>query len=162
MLLRLMLELFYQVKFNQMQKKINKTIRYFFIFAFLFNVIFLSFSDQVVATSGPWEKFNASLKSTGDAAGYNSALYNKPEDKMMSLVSSVIQIALEFLGVVFLILAVYGGYIYMMARGDETDVKKARDILKNSLIGSIIVVSAYAISYFIIFAIQERALNMAN
>jgi hypothetical protein len=66
------------------------------------------------------------------------------------IVGIVISAALGLLGVIFLILIVYGGYIWMMARGDESKVEKAKDTISRSIIGLIIVLAAYAITYFVI------------
>jgi len=45
---------------------------------------------------------------------------------------------------------VYAGYIWMIARGDEAKVEKAKDTIVNCIIGVVIVVGAYAITSFII------------
>ncbi|MEK7508917.1 MAG: hypothetical protein AAB568_03645 [Patescibacteria group bacterium] len=58
--------------------------------------------------------------------------------------------ALALLGVVFLVLLVYGGYIWMIARGEEAEVTKAKDTIKMAVIGLIIVLAAYAITYYVV------------
>ena len=50
------------------------------------------------------------------------------------------------MGVVFLILMIYGGYLWMLARGNEQEVEKAKNIIQNALIGLVIVLAAYAIT----------------
>ncbi len=67
-----------------------------------------------------------------------------------SLIGTVITAVLGLLGVIFLVLMVYGGYIWLIARGDEGKVEKAKDTIINSLIGLIIVLAAYAITYFVL------------
>ena len=54
------------------------------------------------------------------------------------------------LGMIFLILMLYGGYLWMTAAGKEERVTKAKNLITAAIIGVIIVVSAYAISYFVI------------
>lgn len=66
------------------------------------------------------------------------------------IIGIVISAALGLLGVIFLVLIVYGGYIWMIARGDEAAVEKAKDTISRSIIGLIIVLAAYAITYFVI------------
>jgi hypothetical protein len=44
---------------------------------------------------------------------------------------------------------IYGGYRWMMASGREEEVQKAKDTIKAAIIGLIIVLSAYTITYFI-------------
>lgn len=65
-------------------------------------------------------------------------------------IGSLISTLLAFLGVIFLILIIYAGLLWMTAAGNEDKVKKAQSILLSSVIGLIILLSAYAISYFVI------------
>lgn len=61
------------------------------------------------------------------------------------------------IGVVFGILVIYGGYLWMTARGNEEQAKKAIGILETAVIGFIIVVGAYAITSFVV----ERVITAA-
>lgn len=65
-------------------------------------------------------------------------------------VGGIINIALTLVGVIFLILTVYGGYIWMIARGDETQAKKAKDIIIMAVIGMAVVLAAYVLTNFIV------------
>jgi amino acid transporter len=73
-----------------------------------------------------------------------------------TVVGTVINAFLSVLGVLFLAYLVYGGYIWMTSAGDETKVKKATDIIRNSIIGLIIVVAAYAITFFVLSRVLEK------
>lgn len=57
------------------------------------------------------------------------------------------------LGIVLVVLLVYGGFLYLTAAGNEQQVTKAKDVIKNSIIGLVIIVSAFAISTFVIGAL---------
>ena len=59
-------------------------------------------------------------------------------------IGQIIQTALSFVGVVFFLLMLYGGFIWMTARGDETQAKKAKDIIIMATIGMVIILLAYA------------------
>lgn len=72
------------------------------------------------------------------------------EDTLLETVGSLINVLLGFLGVIFLILIIYAGLLWMTAGGAEDNVKKAKQILLNSVIGLVILLSAYAISQFVI------------
>jgi hypothetical protein len=62
------------------------------------------------------------------------------------------------LGVIFLVLTIYGGFIWMNARGRETEVEKAQGIIRATVIGLAIVVAAYAISYFVVEVLTSETL----
>lgn len=64
-------------------------------------------------------------------------------------IGTVINAALTLVGLIFLVLMVYAGYLWMTARGESEQIDKAKDIIKASIIGLVIVLSAYAISAFV-------------
>lgn len=67
-----------------------------------------------------------------------------------TLVGKLITALLSVLGIVFVILVIYAGFMYLSAQGDTTKVQKANKLLTQSVIGLIIVIAAYAISNFVI------------
>ncbi|MDD5071280.1 MAG: hypothetical protein PHQ42_00925 [Patescibacteria group bacterium] len=66
-----------------------------------------------------------------------------------SLIGSLIGAALSFIGILFFILVIYGGYLWMTARGNEEQVGKAISIVTQAAIGLIIVAAAYLITRFL-------------
>ena len=64
-------------------------------------------------------------------------------------VAAVIKAVLALIGTIFLVLTIYAGILWMTAQGNEEQVTKAVGIIKASVIGLIIVMSAYAITYFV-------------
>lgn len=58
--------------------------------------------------------------------------------------------ALAFIGVIFFILMVYGGILWMTARGSEEVVRRAQEIIKAAIAGIIIVFLSYAITQFVL------------
>jgi len=66
------------------------------------------------------------------------------------IIAKIIRAFLGVLGIVALGFTLYGGYIYMTAGGDDTKVKTSKAILKNMVIGLAIILSAFAITQFVI------------
>jgi hypothetical protein len=54
------------------------------------------------------------------------------------------------LGVLFIVLIIYGGIIWLTAAGNEESVKKAVSTIKHAFIGLVIVLLAYIVSIFVI------------
>ena len=75
------------------------------------------------------------------------------------IVGRIINAFLSLFGIIFLILVIYGGYRWMMASGREEELSKAKSTIRSAVIGLIIVLSAYAISYFITQALQKATAN---
>ncbi len=70
-----------------------------------------------------------------------------------AVVAKIIQIALGFLGVIFIILIIIAGFRWMTASGNEESIKKATATIKSAIIGLVIVLAAYTITYFIFNAL---------
>ncbi len=108
-----------------------------------------------VSAVGLGDAFGSNLdKAAGqEGAGYSTST------SLESIISIVIQVALSFLGVIFLVLMVYGGYLWMTARGNEEQVKKAQNIIITAIVGLVIILAAYAISYLILSRLGGATLN---
>ena len=78
---------------------------------------------------------------------------NLPKADLQSFIGQIIQGLLGIVGLLFFVLAVYGGFIWMKARGNEKEVERAKEIITNAIIGIIIVAAAYAITAFILKAL---------
>jgi hypothetical protein len=104
--------------------------------------------------------WDETLKKTAgmEGAGYVTEDVTGPEE----MIAAVIQTALSFLGIVFLLLTIYGGYLWMTARGNEQQVEKAKNLLTAAIIGLIIVLAAYTISYFVMQKLGEGTLNQSS
>ena len=68
---------------------------------------------------------------------------------LATTVATVIKAVLALVGTVFLVLTIYAGILWMTAQGEEEKVTKAKEIIKASVIGLVIIMSAYAITYFV-------------
>ncbi len=117
--------------------------RYFVILIAV--LVLLGVANTVLAGAGISEKFNSSLMDTAIQTGHVPTDYNSIED----VIAIAIKTFLGLLGIIFLVLTIYAGYNYMMARGNEQEVEKAKGTLQHVIIGLIIVLSAYAITIFI-------------
>lgn len=83
------------------------------------------------------------LQIIGGQAGYNTTLSTP------IIIGYVIQAFLGFLGITFIVLLIMAGYKWMSANGNEEDVKKATQTIKESIIGLFITLSAWTIWDFI-------------
>lgn len=66
-----------------------------------------------------------------------------------TVVGTIIKAFLGLLGIIFVILMIIAGFNWMTAGGDEDKINKAKDTIRAAVIGLIIVVAAYAITYFV-------------
>lgn len=76
-----------------------------------------------------------------------------------SIIGKVINSIVVFLGVIFLVLAIWSGGSWMFAAGDTEKVAAARETLSAAIIGVIITASAYVIMNFVFNELLARALS---
>lgn len=136
---------------------------------FLKSIILLAVSIFIITTFGNY-CYSANLKNAfendsplqkiaGDSgAGYDT---NNKGD-IEKTIGQILTILFSFLGIIFLILMIYSGFLWMTARGDEAQVTKARGIMTAAIIGLIIILMSYVISYFIIKNIGEGTLKNSS
>lgn len=95
---------------------------------------------------------NNLMDRTASSAGYAPAT----ETSFSEILGSVVRAALSFVGVIFLVLTVYAGYLWMTARGDSDQVDKAGTIIRSAVIGLIITTAAYSIVAWVLPTILSR------
>jgi uncharacterized membrane protein len=66
-----------------------------------------------------------------------------------TIVARIISAALGLVGIIFFLLMLYAGFLWMTARGNEKSSAKAKEIIVSATIGLVIVAGAYAITTLI-------------
>ncbi|MDD2807261.1 MAG: hypothetical protein PHW95_01920 [Patescibacteria group bacterium] len=87
-----------------------------------------------------------------DTAGENGAGYDttKPKETALATVAgTIVQLFISLIGIIFISYTVYGGYLWMTAAGNEEKVSQAKKIIRDGIIGIIIILSAAAIYTFV-------------
>jgi cytochrome bd-type quinol oxidase subunit 2 len=117
------------------------------------SILSILFVFSAVQAAGLSNAFNKDMLGAASGNQYNS------ETDLNKIIGTSIQAILALLGIIFIVLIVYGGITWMTAEGEESKIEKAKKTIQNSIIGLIIVVSAYAISYFVINALSANTLK---
>lgn len=71
------------------------------------------------------------------------------------IIARIINITLLFLGVIAVGLVVYAGFLWMTSGGSEDKIDEAKKILRNAVIGLVIVLSAWGIASFILSRLMQ-------
>jgi cysteine-rich repeat protein len=69
------------------------------------------------------------------------------------IAARIINIFLSVLGVVFFVLILYAGFLWMTSGGSEEQVGRAKTMMRNAIIGLIIILMSYALTTFVINAL---------
>ncbi len=102
----------------------------------------------------PVKAQNAAAEITKDLSQTNAKAKLSPAS-VTQVVGQAIQVIVSITGVVFLIITVYAGILYLTAAGDEAKVKKAKSMLTTGVIGIVIIMMAYAIASFVTTSLSE-------
>jgi hypothetical protein len=105
----------------------------------------------------PGESFGNVLRRVACGAGYIRAgdVDVADETRLVEIVGTFVSVALAFTGVVFVVLMVYGGYLWMTAQGNEEQVGEAQKLIRNAVLGIIVVFAAFTVSYAVLLAVNS-------
>jgi TRAP-type C4-dicarboxylate transport system permease small subunit len=107
-----------------------------------------------VAARATLTEATTELTTVGQAIGTDVTTNSLPD-----LIGEIINILLSVLGIVFVVLIVYAGYLYLTDAGGGEHVKKAKNLLTTSIIGLVIIIAAYAIANYVISALAGAAVG---
>jgi uncharacterized BrkB/YihY/UPF0761 family membrane protein len=90
------------------------------------------------------------LEETAEAANISTEGGDLP-----TTVGSIISIGLGAIGIIFLVLLVYAGFLWMTAMGDPKKVSTAKDLIIAAVSGIIVIVLAYSITSFVLSSLSD-------
>jgi cbb3-type cytochrome oxidase subunit 3 len=129
--------------FKNMKNKKNKLILSFLL------SFFCLFSGNYVLAGDYGLNATVNEGKLKTAFNVNEVNKNSADNFLSSRVGIIIGSILSFIGVMFMLLIIYGGILWMTAMGKENQVEKAKNIIIQAVIGLVIVLAAYAITAFI-------------
>jgi len=121
-----------------------KLIKYFLaIFVFSLSLATVS---PVLAEDSSLQGLNATAN---QVSAYKGQTGTDARTTILDRVGGIVGLILSFIGIIFLVLTVYAGFLWMTAQGNSSQVEKAKDLLINAIIGLVIVTAAYSITIFV-------------
>lgn len=97
-----------------------------------------------LAQVSPFEKAATLVGEVGTNAGLG-----QPKE-LTVILGQIINVVLGFLGILLLGYLLYAGFLWMTAGGVKDNVDKAKGMIKNAIIGLVIIVAAFSISNFVL------------
>ncbi|NCN99870.1 hypothetical protein GW920_02000 [Candidatus Falkowbacteria bacterium] len=117
------------------------------IISFFLLTIFAIFSIQVtsaqILNQDAQDTLQTMTDATAGAANFGSTTVGQ-------VVGGIIAIALSLVSIIFIILMVTAGFRWMTAQGNEEIISSSKDSIRGAIIGLIVTMSAYAITYFVL------------
>ncbi len=127
-------------------KKIISSLLIFFSLLFVYQIL-PAFGGVPVAQAGATDLDEQIGFENGEVSDNFGG--DNPVD-IREMIIDLVKIFLTFLAIIFLILIIWGGYQWMVASGNSEKVDQAKDTIKNGVIGMIIIMCAYSITYFVL------------
>lgn len=100
-------------------------------------------NQALAATPSVNEMFGGSGSNFAETAGFSTI-------NLVLLIARLIRAFLTVTGIIAVVFIIYAGFRWTTAGGDDTKVKKAKDILKNAVIGLVIIFSSFIVAQFVI------------
>lgn len=129
-------------------KKIIASLILFSLAAFAFT--------PALAASPVNEDINNQLEPIADLYGGDQ---NVGTEDLAATIADIIQIVLGLLGIIFIILIIYAGLMWMTSAGNDERISKAKRIMVAAVIGVAIVLAAYIITAFVINSLVDATTN---
>ncbi|HQB50942.1 MAG TPA: hypothetical protein PLT32_01850 [bacterium] len=127
----------------------HKFLAIFYLLLSVLTVHSVSADVQKNENESAADYFFSGAQEAGGPMGYNITT-TQGEKLILDKITLIINIILGLLGIVFLGLAIYGGFLWMTAGGKIDQVKHSKDLLAQAVIGLVVVLLAYAITFFVV------------
>lgn len=124
------------------------------IFTFVFLVFYFAFfvfTPLVFA-----QRAGFGLEETAAAGNLITDAANPPTFGPATVAGRIVGYLLAFVGVIFFALMIWGGILWMTARGNTEQVTKAQDLIKSAVIGIAIVFLSYVITNFVLTTLLKE------
>ena len=76
-----------------------------------------------------------------------------------TIVGDILKVILGLLGIIFTVLVIWGAIKWMLSRGEEEQVKGAKDLIINATIGLALAVAGYTLTVLIIDVILRSVIG---
>lgn len=91
----------------------------------------------------------AQITLTPEDIGYNWTI--KSGDQALA---NILTLVYTWAGIIAVLIIVIAGFLFVTARGDANQMKRAKDAIRGAVIGLIVVIIAFAITRFVIGGVQ--------
>lgn len=69
--------------------------------------------------------------------------------------AQIVNVFLRLLGLLSVLFMLYGGWIWIWARGNDEDITRAKDIIRGSIIGLIVILSSYGVMQWVFYYLSR-------
>jgi hypothetical protein len=100
------------------------------------------------------------LSNTGLEETAKKGFNGLPQADLVTIAGLIVNTLFGLLGVFFVVLIIIGGVQWMTSQGNDEQIKKAQGLIKNAIIGLIVVLAAYAIAWFVMSTLIPKVFHV--
>lgn len=113
-------------------------------------LVCIVFIPSVLFTAGiPADTVNFGLSNIDSSIGLSNDV------SIIQIITNIIRVVLGLLGIIVVGLIMYAGFLWMTAAGNDEKIATAKKIMTNAVIGLAIIMSAFAITQFVIRSLSD-------
>lgn len=116
----------------------------------LFNFLVVDF-----CYAGTFSEIMKGFHKTGQEAGYGPTGEGKPPKEFIYVWIDYINALAALIGLLFMIIILYGGYLWLTAQGNEEQVKKAKNLIIQATIALGVILAARILVELVIDALSK-------
>lgn len=120
-----------------------------------------AFMACAMLTAAPVGAYTTLQDQSGLTESAGAAGLRASEVNLSVIIGRIIGSLMTLLGIVFVVLLIYGGFTWMTAQGAEDKIKKAKGIISSAVIGLVVVFASYAIAQAVIEALTTATTTSA-
>jgi len=128
-------------------KKINLIV--------LITFLFINFSFASVSQAETYDTIFEGFKNTGVNAGYQTKEGGAPKNEFIVAFTRYANGMMTLMGILFMVFMLRAGWLWMSARGNDEQIRKAKNMIINSVIAIGIILFARIIAEFVLYWVGE-------
>jgi len=121
--------------------------------AFIFSLLIVAVLILILPNVSFAQNSDQNLSDFANSAGIETT------SSLPTIIGRIVQVFLAVLGIILILLIIYGGWIWMSSAGDPAKIEKAKKIIINAIIGVIVVSLAFAIATFVMNALSGTGIR---
>ena len=74
---------------------------------------------------------------------------------LVTTIENIVMIILGFLGIITILIVLWGGWTWMTSLGNEDKIEQAKKLISAGVVGLIVVLASYAIALFVLNSLMQ-------
>ncbi len=119
------------------------------LFPWILGAGFIGVAALLVSPALAQTSSSVDLEAFAEQAGFATGV------DITIVIARLIRTFISILGIIAVVFILYGGWLWLTSKGEQTQLRKAQQVIINAVIGLVLVLSAFAIAQFVLSALSD-------